>query len=758
MKHTQHANGQNISTQETVIRASPSDCTCKNEPQHPEFKIQPLHIAAYGDWWNDLPLHMAACTGCINCIKKIPEDDRLAIIKHDRVRNSTALHIAAAYGHTNVVEVLLDKDANIEAIDQYGYTPLHMAAIYGKYDTAKLLLERQANKNSSDNWWYTPLHSAVQHGHFHIVELLLHHNASMRYKSKGEGDTVLHWVVKCNKEDIAQLLLNKLIEIHQIEPINIRNNDRNTMLHLAVEYGMENLGRRLLDSGAKIDMQNQDGNTALHLAAIHGRENLAQLLLNKLIQINQIKQQINIQNNDKNTVLHLAVKDGGENLVKLLLDNGAKIGIENKDGNTALYLAVKCKQENIAQLLLNKLIQINQIEQINIQNNNNNTVLHLAIKYGMKNLVGLLLDSGAKDIQDKRGNIALHLAVKYNQKNIVQLLLNKFNKNNNRNTVLIQQINQIDIQNKDQNTALHLAAIYGIENLVELLLDNGAKIDMQNQEGMMALECAVKHRHANVVKLLLDRGNKINKQNKWGAAALHWASQQSDLDGIELLLNAGVKVDDQNEDGNTALHVAYKQCCRFVGNYHEFTRSRQLDTVKFLERYHAKKDIKNKQGYSPEDYAYLVFIRNCYGINLLNSSDVSHRVEKGILGYLLQNNKFKQRNTPANQNITRVYLPAETLMDIFSFITTDLYLDATGQVTQSGTQLPFVNRWITSNHGREDIIQELRDYVGNNININPNQAMEYERVASGLLDNARALRDLRRGMGSNYGEYDMDVW
>ncbi|ROT47229.1 hypothetical protein EDM02_03675 [Candidatus Cardinium hertigii] len=636
MKHTQDANGQNISTQETVVRASQSDCICKNASPLAAFNSDKLHMAAYA--------------GCMDCIEKIPKDSP-DIIKHDKVRNSTLLHTATRYGRTYVAEVLLDKGANIEAIDKDGYTALHLAAIYGKYDIAKLLLESQANKNSYDKLWHTALHWAVKHGHCDIAELLLSYNASIHYRNQGERDTVLHWAVKYNQENIAQnivqLLLNKLIEINQIEQINIQNKDGNTVLHLAVEYGMKNLVGLLLDSGAKINIRNKDGNTALHLVVKYNQENIAQnivqLLLNKLIQINQIDQ-INIQNNDGNTALHLAAIHGIENLTELLLDNGAKINIRNKDGNTALHLAVKYNQENIAQLLLNKLIQINQIDQINIQNN-------------------------------------------------------------------------------DGNTALHLAAIDGRENLVELLLDNGAKIDMQNKKQMMPLEYAVKHRHANMVKLLLDRGNKINKQNKWGIAALHWASKQSDLDGIELLLNAGVKVDAQNDDGNTALHIAYRQCCRFIGSYHKFTRSRQLNTVKLLERCSARKDIENKQGYSPEDYAYLVFIRNCYGINLLNSRDGSHIVEKRILGYLLQNNKFKQRNTPTNQNSESLHshLPNE-IWDICKFITTDLYLNATGQVTQSGTQLP-----------------QLRDYVEK---INPDQAMEYERVASGLLNSARELRDL----------------
>ncbi|WP_221179581.1 ankyrin repeat domain-containing protein [Candidatus Cardinium hertigii] len=545
----ERANEQNISTQETIRKASQSGCICKNAP--------PLAM------FNSYPLHMAAYTGCMDCIQKILKDSP-EINSRDNVKNSTALHIAATYGQTNVAELLIDSGANIEAKDEDGYTALHLAAIYGQYDIAKLLLEKGANKNNQDKLWNTALHWAVKHGRYNIVKLLLNHNARVDIRNKAEGDSVLHWAAKYDKEN-------------------------------------------------------------------YDKENITQLLLNKIIQIEQID-------------------------------------IQNKEGNTAL---------------------------------------HLATMRSMANLVKLLLDSGAR----------------------------------------------IDMQNKKGNTALHLAAMHGIENLVELLLNSGAKIDMQNKERMMPLDCAVKYKYANVVKLLLDRGNKINKENKWGAAALHWASKQSDLDGIKLLLNAGVKVDAQNEDRNTALHTAYIEYCKSLHREPFENRRRQdnlqLDTVKLLEHYNARKDIKNKKGYSPEDYAYLVFIANCYETDLTRSA-CSHNpmyVEKRMLGYLLQNNKFKQRNIPTNQHFDGVPLKIsrDEVWDIFKFLTTDLYLDTTGQVTQSGAQLPLVNSW-TSNHGREDIIQRLRDYVENLGNIDQDQAREYEQVANRFLKVNFGLKPFSQGM------------
>jgi ankyrin repeat protein len=51
----------------------------------------------------------------------------------------TPLHFAAAYGHQNVVELLLASKADVNAKDNNGWTPAHTAAAYGHKDLAELL-------------------------------------------------------------------------------------------------------------------------------------------------------------------------------------------------------------------------------------------------------------------------------------------------------------------------------------------------------------------------------------------------------------------------------------------------------------------------------------------------------------------------------------------------------------------------------------------------------------------------------------------
>ena len=55
-----------------------------------------------------------------------------------------------------IVEYLVSKGANIEAKDDYNYTPLHLASYFGKPDIVKYLVSKGANKNAKDKDGKTP--------------------------------------------------------------------------------------------------------------------------------------------------------------------------------------------------------------------------------------------------------------------------------------------------------------------------------------------------------------------------------------------------------------------------------------------------------------------------------------------------------------------------------------------------------------------------------------------------------------------------
>jgi hypothetical protein len=96
----------------------------------------------------------------------------------------TPLHYAAAYGHKDVVELLLAAKAEVNAKDNEGCTPLHVVAYTGQTDVADLLLTNGADVNTSDRGGWTPLHTAVARDKIGMVKWLLAHKADVNAKTK----------------------------------------------------------------------------------------------------------------------------------------------------------------------------------------------------------------------------------------------------------------------------------------------------------------------------------------------------------------------------------------------------------------------------------------------------------------------------------------------------------------------------------------------------------------------------------------------
>lgn len=72
--------------------------------------------------------------------QKEPQNVYFIVFQH----NITPLHVAAKWGKANMVALLLDRGANIEAKTRDGLTPLHCAARSGHEQVVDMLLERGA--------------------------------------------------------------------------------------------------------------------------------------------------------------------------------------------------------------------------------------------------------------------------------------------------------------------------------------------------------------------------------------------------------------------------------------------------------------------------------------------------------------------------------------------------------------------------------------------------------------------------------------
>jgi ankyrin repeat protein/L-ascorbate metabolism protein UlaG (beta-lactamase superfamily) len=353
-------------------------------------------------------IHDAARSGDLAKVQALVAKDPQAVNSLDELGQSP-LHLAAAGGHRDVVDLLIAKGADLKAVcrdgrnllhsaaagglvglmerlvkagfpvdrpDRYGRTPLLKAAEGGSDAAAEFLLSRGANVMSRDYYDQTPLHEAAFSGNLRLLDILVKHGAEVDARNQ-EGSTPLLYVSQAGRAEVIDWLLDHGAKL------DVRNKFNETPLTFPLGNGLQQLVEKLWPRAEALKDRDLLEKYPLHRIAYLGIVQAAAFLLGKGLPID-------LQDESGRTPFQRAAQGGSLDIARMLLDKGAKVDAPDPEGSTPLHLAVKKGQTGMVRFLLLKGADPGA------KDGQGRAPLDLAGGYSYPDIEAILRDTGSK--------------------------------------------------------------------------------------------------------------------------------------------------------------------------------------------------------------------------------------------------------------------------------------------------------------------------------------------------------------------------
>ena len=498
----------------------------------------------------------------------------------------TPLHYAVYIESIEIIQILLDKEADINATNKDKRTPLHVAVEHRKEEIVKLLMQRGANVGLIDKYGYTSLHLAAKHGDLKIIQHLINYGADVNciYKMY----MALYFAIEFNNLDIVKLLLQNNAMDHSNYTTNYN------LLHLAVRQDNVKILKLLLEYFHNID--ETFGQSVLQ-TTLEEKVGVVKILFDEGYSVNDVKSEITSLNNATDTrTVHKIEKVDDETSFNLLSEVNANCLTLPTPPQVDLQFSTQ--QGNVSTLDLPILEQENKqmsagntkdchthlkngctkVEDIVVRSTNVDfsNLLHTALIRKQKEIVKVLLNHGFDaNGHNEFGRKPIYYAYKYNDLDMCKHLLlhgacinskidQDFNllhmavENRDEDFVkfVLKQGADVNATMNDNSTSLHIASRQGCEQIVKLLLKYNADVHIKDNRGFIPLHEASKQGNEKIVKLLLRKGSDVDALTNSMSTSLHFAVQYNREQVMPRLLKYGADVNLKDNKNKTALCYA----------------------------------------------------------------------------------------------------------------------------------------------------------------------------------------------------------
>jgi ankyrin repeat protein len=479
------------------------------------------------------------------------------------INGCTPLMYAAEWGHREIVEMLITAHADVLHIDKYEQTAASYAAKEGQLNileilldagadptqafsrnlskdmrVLQLLLDRGANIDDFSEKYGTPLIRASASFPEETVKFLLDHGADPNLSAPGKF-TALHQAVQYRRVSLIPLLLQYGAKIDTIV-------NGCTALHIAIGHSDLGCVRELLKAGGNPDLPHRGAASEL-ARDIQCSDILA------LLKSCGAYDRITEEEKALDKIEDAACKCKRATLRKLFESESLGKAAEGYAINFALLCAAGRGHLGIVRDLIGRAPDTNCYADARIPDGtiyNRITPLWLAVLRGHYHLIDILIKAGANiNALSGEGKALLHKVAGEGRIYLVRQL--------------VRLGADVDLRGTMGETPLMYAVAWEHHEVVEEFLNKGADPRWADHNNRTALMDAAHIGHIDIGEALIIGGANLDTQDSHGLTALMYAARQGHLDFVELLLNEGALTDIRNSKKQTALDLA-----RSAGHQH----------------------------------------------------------------------------------------------------------------------------------------------------------------------------------------------
>ena len=508
---------------------------------------------------------------------------------HDNKLGSSILMKACEAGNVNLVNFIISKGADVNAVDEAGQTVIMRACkIPSTHGAAVLeaLLNAKADPNIKTDIGLTALHLAASVGNVDGIRVLIRHGVDI-YLPGPAGLTPMGIAsgnghieaVKClidlgadinhiNKEDlIGQTPLLNAITSRNIKMVNflIKNGvdvnhvDKQGMsvLLFAVSTPLFSINKcgenevfelisTLIKAGAKASFSigGATGMTVLHMAVAADNVLAIRALVKAGVDIYQPGVAGEIP-------MNIAAANGKIEAIKCLKELGADINRESINGNTPLIMAAMSNNADSLRFLISQGVDINK------KNKDKMTAIRAAVSSESVDAVKILVHAGA-DISEENGDgLRLFDSVVNDEKDKLAI-------------AFIDGGMDVNSANSHGDAPIQIAAVNGRTEVIKALLAKGVSANSVAASGWTALGYAARQGHIETTKVLIAAGAKVNARQPHGYTPLGLSAYNGFYEIVKLLMQSGADKNIKDEDGVDALsdvmHKGYIDIAELLGS------------------------------------------------------------------------------------------------------------------------------------------------------------------------------------------------